>query len=73
MLMEQFFQENVPLRHMINEEALIMSWGRSIIKEVNDWDLNRNIFHFHTNRSDKMPSVQVPKNISDIQIHTKKE
>ena len=40
---------------------------------VNDWDLNRNIIHFHTNRTDKMPPALVTKNISEIQIHTKND
>ena len=44
-----------------------------IKKVVNDWDLNRNIIHFHTNRTDKMPPALVPKNISVIQIHTKND
>ena len=38
--MEQFLQGNVPLRHLLNEETLFMSWRGSAIKEVNDWNLN---------------------------------
>ena len=34
--MEQFLQGNVPLRHLLYEETLLMSWRRSAIKEVND-------------------------------------
>ena len=40
MLTEQFLQENVPLRHLLNEETLLMCLQRSAIKEVNDWTLN---------------------------------
>ena len=35
--MELFIQGNVPLRHPLNEETLLMSGRRSAIKEVNDW------------------------------------
>ena len=37
---EQFLHENVPLKHLLNEETLFMSWQRSAIKEVNDWALS---------------------------------
>ena len=41
--MEQFPQGNVPLRHLLNEETLFMSWRRSVIKEVNDFALRTKI------------------------------
>ena len=36
--MEQFLQGNAPLWHLLNEETLFISWRRSDIKDVNDWD-----------------------------------
>ena len=35
--MEQFLQDKIPLRHLLYEETLFLSWRRSAIKEVNDW------------------------------------
>ena len=34
--MEQFLQGNVPLRHLLNEETLFISWRISAFNEVND-------------------------------------
>ena len=36
-LMEQFLQGNVPIRHQLKEEFLFMSRQRSAIIEDNDW------------------------------------
>ena len=36
-LMEQFLQGNVPIRHQLKEEFLFMSRRRSAIIEDNDW------------------------------------
>ena len=30
---------NIPLRNLINEETWFISWRRTAINEVNDWDL----------------------------------
>ena len=35
--MYQFLQGNVPLRQLLNQEALFMSLQRSVIKEVPKW------------------------------------
>ena len=35
--MEQFLQENVPIKHLLNAKPLFMSWQRSTFNEVNDW------------------------------------
>ena len=48
-LTEKFLQGNVPLRHMLNEETLFMSWERYAIKEViliNLWDKIALFFRF---------------------------
>ena len=45
---EQFLQENVPLRDLLNEEIVFMSRQKSAIKEVNDWALNFLSFKFQT-------------------------
>ena len=38
--MEQFFQGNVPLGHLLGEETdMFMYWHRSTIKKANDWAL----------------------------------
>ena len=37
--MEQFLQGNVPLRHLLNEDTLFISWQRSAFNDVNDWTL----------------------------------
>ena len=39
-----FLQGTVPLRHLLNEETLLMSLQRSSFNEVNDWALSRT-FH----------------------------
>ena len=44
--MEQFLQRNVPLRRLLNEEILFVSWRRSSIKELNDWALRCMLFHY---------------------------
>ena len=36
--MENFLQENVPLRHLLKSKPPFMSWRRSAFNEVNDWD-----------------------------------
>ena len=35
-LTEQLLQENVPLRHLLNEEVVFKSWRRSVNNEEND-------------------------------------
>ena len=39
-LTEHFLQGNNPLRHLLNEKLLIMSWRGSAFNEVNDWSLS---------------------------------
>ena len=39
-LMVQFLQGNIPLRSLISEETLFISWQSSVIKEVNDLALD---------------------------------
>ena len=58
--MEQFIQENVPLRHLLNEETLLMSWQRSAIKEVNYSVLNPHCSKF------------VPKSATNISMFNRK-
>ena len=38
-LTEHFLQGNVPLRHLLNAKPPFMSWRRSAINDLNDWDL----------------------------------
>ena len=45
-LMEQLLHGNVPLRHLLNEDTLFMSWWRSAIKEVNDKALKLQFYNF---------------------------
>ena len=43
--MEQFnLLENVPLRYLLNEKKLFLSWHRSAIEELDDWALPVKIF-----------------------------
>ena len=42
--MEQLFQGNVPLMHLLTEETLFIFSQRSVIKEVNDWALSLHFF-----------------------------
>ena len=43
--MEQFnLLENVPLRCLLNEKKIFLSWQRSAIEELDDWALPVKIF-----------------------------
>ena len=66
-LMEQFLEGNVPLRHLLNEKTLLMSWQRSAIKEVNDWDLN-GIWHKEQNLGSELFSIFVVFGSSSFEI-----
>ena len=67
-LMEQFLQGNVPLRHLLNEESIMSSWLKSAIKEINNWALNLNYYqtskiltHFNVSKTAKTHTFEKTK------------
>ena len=45
-LMKHILEGMAPLRHLLNEETLFMSWRRYGTKEVNDWNLRSLAYDF---------------------------